>query len=216
MSPIDIRSDNWTYVLDEPTRILVVDDDPILCEFATVYLATPMTTIDTAADGEAALARLTAGDYDVVLVDIEMPRMDGFSLVERIRADARLGDMPVIMLTGHEDIASIDRAYQVGATSFVAKPVNWRQLSYQIRYVIRTTRKKHTRLHDDPAASMRISLEQIIARLDDLTGKIPSGCWPLSYDDIRSAREIAQRALATLSVKPDRSEAAQGEKNVAA
>ena len=141
---------------------------------------------------------------------------DGDDRHGRIRADARLGDMPVIMLTGHEDIASIDRAYQVGATSFVAKPVNWRQLSYQIRYVIRTTRKKHTRLHDDPAASMRISLEQIIARLDDLTGKIPSGCWPLSYDDIRSAREIAQRALATLSVKPDRSEAAQGEKNVAA
>src|SRR5215475_4626453 len=123
----------WTFVLDESTRILVVDDDPILREFARVHLATPFTTIDTAGDGEAALLRLRAEAYDVVLLDIEMPRLDGIGLLARMRADDALRRIPVIILTAHDDIASIDRAYQAGASSFTTKPVNWRQLSYHIR-----------------------------------------------------------------------------------
>ncbi len=81
---------------------------------------------------------LAKTSYDVALLDIEMPKLDGFSLLEEIRSDETLKQLRIIMLTGHDDIASIDRAYQLGADSFVTKPVNWRQLSYQIRYVIRT------------------------------------------------------------------------------
>jgi two-component system, sensor histidine kinase and response regulator len=121
-------------------RILVVDDDPILREFAIVHLATPAATIETACDGVAGRARLAKEHFDVLLLDIEMPRLDGFSLLQEIRADERLGRLPVIMLTGHDDIASIDRSYQLGANSFATKPVNWRQLSYQIRSIIRTNR----------------------------------------------------------------------------
>lgn len=134
------RTKRWEFVLDEPTRILVVDDDPILREFASVYLATPCTVIDTACDGVAARIRLDQNSYDVLLLDIEMPHLDGFSLLAGIRSDNRLRRLPVIMLTGHDDVASIDRAYQAGANSFATKPVNWRQLSYQIRYVIRGIR----------------------------------------------------------------------------
>src|SRR3954470_1791817 len=136
----DNRTTPWTFVLDEPLRILVVDDDPILREFASVYLSTPSATIDTACDGVAAGIRLGQASYDMLLLDIEMPHLDGFSLLEEIRSDERLRHLPVIMLTGHDDIASIDRAYQVGANSFATKPVNWRQLSYHLRYVVRTSR----------------------------------------------------------------------------
>jgi DNA-binding response OmpR family regulator len=139
MAATDQRSVPWTFVLDEPTSILVVDDDPILREFATVHLGTPFTSIDTACDGTAALARLKEASYDVVLLDIEMPRLDGLSLLHEIRSDKSLSALPVIMLTGNDDIASIDRAYHLGANSFATKPVNWRQLSYQIRYVLRTS-----------------------------------------------------------------------------
>ena len=66
-----------------------------------------------------------------------MPELDGFGLLATIRADAALGKLPVMMLTGHEDIASIDRAFTLGANAFAPKPVNWRLLSYQIRYVLR-------------------------------------------------------------------------------
>lgn len=139
-NPTDNRAARWTYVLDEPMRILVVDDDPILREFAGVYLATPSVTIDTASDGVAARIRLGQNPYDVLLLDIEMPHLDGLSLLRDIRSNNELRHLPVIMLTGHDDINSIDRAYQAGANSFATKPVNWRQLSYQIRYVIRASR----------------------------------------------------------------------------
>ncbi len=141
MSTSESQSTEWTFVLDEPTRILVVDDDPILCEFASVHLSTPATTIDCVGDGATALAVLERREApDIVLLDIEMPGFDGFALLERIRADERLKDLPVVMLTSHEDIGSIDRAYRLGATSFATKPVNWRQLSYHLRYVLRASR----------------------------------------------------------------------------
>src|SRR5712671_7531565 len=145
MTAADTRAIPWTFVLDEPLRILVVDDDPILREFASVYLATPAATIETACDGAAARIRLGQADFDMLLLDIEMPQLDGFSLLKDIRSDERLRHLPVIMLTGHDDVASIDRAYQVGANSFATKPVNWRQLSYQIRYVVRTNRAEGLR-----------------------------------------------------------------------
>ena len=132
MAIADNRSTPWTFVLDEPTRILVVDDDPILREFASVYLGTPFTTIDTACDGAAARTRLAETSYDIAILDIEMPRLDGLSLLTEIRSSETLRLLPVIMLTGHDDITSIDRAYHIGANSFASKPVNWRQLSYQI------------------------------------------------------------------------------------
>ena len=147
MALAENRQTPWTFVLDEPTRILVVDDDPILREFASVYLATPYTSIDTACDGVAARIQLGQASYDILLLDIEMPQLDGLSLLHEIRSDERLRHLPVLMLTGHDDIASIDRAYHTGANAFATKPVNWRQLSYQIRYVLRTSRLE--RLQDD-------------------------------------------------------------------
>jgi DNA-binding response OmpR family regulator len=131
---------SWAYVFDEPTRILVVDDDPILREFASVYLSTPAASVETVPNGSIALDRLLQDQFDIVLVDIEMPEMDGFELVRRVRAQPSLQHLPIVMLTGREDIRSIDRAYDLGASSFVTKPVNWRELAYQVRYVIRAGR----------------------------------------------------------------------------
>jgi two-component system sensor histidine kinase/response regulator len=136
----EIDKTAWSYVLDEPTRILVADDDPILCEFAIVHLSSPTAVIETAPDGAAALAMLNSDHFDLALVDIAMPSIDGFSLLQKIRAEPKLCHLPVMMLTGHEDIASVDRAYGLGANSFVTKPVNWRLLSYHIRYVLRNSR----------------------------------------------------------------------------
>ena len=136
-----VRKDKgWYFVLDEPVRVLVVDDDPLFREFASVHLATPVAVIETAADGVEAWDKLQGGAFDLVLVDIDMPRLDGYGLVERVRADPHLCFLPLVMVTGREDVVSIDRAFECGATSFVTKPVNWRQLSHQLRYVLRMGR----------------------------------------------------------------------------
>ena len=77
---------------------------------------------------------------DVVLLDIEMPRMDGFECLREMRADPRFAHTLVIVATGREDVAAVDRAFSEGATSFVVKPLNWRLLSHQIRYIYRSHR----------------------------------------------------------------------------
>ena len=125
------------YVLREAVRILFVDDDPILREFAVVNLASEHAVVDTAKDGVAALAAIEANTPDLVLLDLEMPTLDGFGVLKALRADPRWRDLPVIVVTGREDVEAVDRAFGAGATSFVVKPLNWRLLSHQLRYVHR-------------------------------------------------------------------------------
>jgi DNA-binding response OmpR family regulator len=129
------------YVLDDEARVLFVDDDPILREFAQVNLASPNTAIDVTCGGAEALEMLRVQAYDVVLLDLEMPGLDGFGTLEQIRADPILAHVPVIVQTGREDVEAIDRCFRLGATSFVMKPLNWRLLSYQVRYVLRAERQ---------------------------------------------------------------------------
>ena len=128
---------SFFYVLQDATRILFVDDDPIVREFAVVHLSTDKAQVTLAGDGEEALDRIAAERPEVVLLDLEMPRLDGFGVLARLRADPLTRDLPVIVVTGREDVAAIDRAFESGATSFLIKPINWRLLSYQIRYVLR-------------------------------------------------------------------------------
>lgn len=129
---------SFFYVLEDPVRILFVDDDPIMREFAVVHLSTDKAQITVASDGIEALRAVGEGEFDVVLMDLEMPNMDGFEALTRIRADERTRRLPVVVVTGREDVSAIDRAFQAGATSFLVKPINWRLLSYQVRYVHRT------------------------------------------------------------------------------
>jgi DNA-binding response OmpR family regulator len=178
MTVVSSRVTPWTFVLDEPVRVLVVDDDPILREFASVHLATPCATIDTACDVPDARTHLRNNDYDLVLLDIEMPGFDGFGLLGEIRASERLKHLPVIMLTGHDDIASIDRAYQIGANSFATKPVNWRQLSYQVRYVVRMSGRRKEPARGEAgtpklAGDALDSLRSAIDRADTLRDHLP-------------------------------------------
>ena len=131
---------SFFYVLDEGANLLFADDDPILREFAHVHLSTDSAEVLTAEDGEDAWEKLQAQPVDLLLVDLEMPRLDGFGLVRRLRADPRFALLPVIVVTGREDVAAIDRAFQSGATSFIVKPINWRLLSYQVRFTLRAHR----------------------------------------------------------------------------
>lgn len=130
----------FAYVLEEPARLLVVDDDPIIREFASVYLSTPVVEVEMACDGAEGLERLFGGGFDLVLTDIDMPNVTGFDLIRRARATPGFEHLPIVVATGREDVDSIDAAYRAGATSFVTKPLNWRLLSYQLRYVLRSSR----------------------------------------------------------------------------
>jgi CheY-like chemotaxis protein len=131
-----------TLVFDFPTRVLVVDDDPILLETARAYLSTRGAEVATVADGNAALELLHKREFDIALVDIEMPGLGGIELVACLRSDETLRHIPAIMLTVRTDDEAIDRAYKAGATSYLTKPVNWRQLAYQVQQVTRASRAR--------------------------------------------------------------------------
>jgi DNA-binding response OmpR family regulator len=147
------------YVLREPMRILFVDDDPILREFAIVNLSTEQAQVETAPDGAAALTAIEAQSPDLVLLDLEMPTMDGFSVLKALRASPKTRDLPVIVVTGREDVDAVDRAFGAGATSFVVKPLNWRLLSHQLRYVHRSAMNEKT------LAAERANAQAMVARM---------------------------------------------------
>ena len=128
------------YVLQDVRRILFVDDDPILREFAVVNLSTDQATVETAPDGAVALEAIEAAAPDIVLLDLEMPNLDGFEVLRQVRANPRHQFLPIVVVTGREDVEAVDRAFEAGATSFVVKPLNWRLLSHQLRYVHRAAR----------------------------------------------------------------------------
>ncbi len=121
----------------ERLRILITDDDPIQRAFGSAFLEKTAGVVETAESGEEGLKKLEAGAYDIALLDIDMPGMGGFETLRAIRANPKTRRLPVIIVTSREDVASIDKAYGLGASSFAIKPVNWTLLSYQLRYVVR-------------------------------------------------------------------------------
>jgi DNA-binding response OmpR family regulator len=133
----DRNSLPFQWVLSDDLTILCVDDDPIQREFCTVYLSTPTVTVETAESAEAALEILETRNFDAALFDVDMPGLSGIELVTKLRADPKFDDLPIMVVTGREDMVSIDQAYDAGATAFMCKPVNWRLLSHQIRFMIR-------------------------------------------------------------------------------
>ncbi len=161
-------------------RVLFVDDDPILREFALVHLSTDTAEVKAVGDGDEALAVLAHWPADIVLVDLEMPGLDGFEVLRQLGESGRLGDLPVIVVTGREDIAAIDRAYAAGATSFVSKPLNWRLLSYQIRYVRRACEAEQAartaaRAADHRLAELARQTSRLLSRATDANGNLDRG-----------------------------------------
>jgi PleD family two-component response regulator len=113
---------------------------PFCGSFAAVHLSTPTATVEGAPDGAEALRLLAAQPFDIAILDIDMPNLNGFELLENIRSTTATAHLPVIMLTSNEDIRSIDRAFMLGANSFLTKPVNWRLVSYNLKFVLRASR----------------------------------------------------------------------------
>lgn len=187
-------------VLDEGVRLLFADDDPILREFATVHLATEGGDVITAEDGEEAWTMLQHQPVDLLLVDLEMPKLDGFDLVQRLRATPRLASLPVIVVTGREDVSAIDRAFRAGATSFVSKPINWRLLSYQVRFVLRAqlAEASLSAAHagaGDQGLRFSESIRQLLNEGSELLNLAMAGDEPL--------RHAARRYAATLQALSD-------------
>lgn len=114
-------------------RILVVDDDPITRQVVSEILLSEGYETVTLSSGEVALEWLSGQRPDAVLLDIELPEVDGIGVLSRMRESPRLQTVPIIMLTGHPDDAIVDTIYRAGADDFVTKPITRAALSGRLR-----------------------------------------------------------------------------------
>jgi DNA-binding response OmpR family regulator len=205
------------FVEFEPARVLVADDDPILREFAMVHLATPTVEVEVAEDGVVALERLQNSKFDIALIDLDMPRMDGFELIERIRWHEALKHLPIVVVTGREDMMAVDRAFALGATSFVVKPLNWRLLSHQLAYVLRNARAEGSvrgqldalkKVNDLKDRILRLARQKITGPLNDILECAQAIETQSAAPEIHaSLRKIAEASVALTRVHADMGEA---------
>ena len=116
---------------------LIIDDDPTIRLIASRTLTASGLRVVVANDAEQGLDTFHREQPDVVLMDVMMPGMDGYAAVEHLRASPGGHHVPVLMLTGLDDLESINRAYEAGATDFISKPINWGVLGHRVRYILR-------------------------------------------------------------------------------
>jgi diguanylate cyclase (GGDEF)-like protein len=155
---------------DEKPLVLVADDDEMQRFLITEALEAADFRVEVVADGKAAIERAETLRPDVIVLDVVMPVMDGFAVCRALRS-LPIGDgLPIVMATGQDDLDSIGRAYDAGATDFIAKPINWTLLRHRIRYVYRAG----STLKQLRASEARLAEAQQIAQL---------GSWEWTSDD---------------------------------
>jgi diguanylate cyclase (GGDEF)-like protein len=125
-----------------PPQVLLVDDDEVNLLMVAAALRERGFSVAQVSSGEEALRRLTEVAPDVLVLDALMPGLDGFETCRAVRLRTGLQALPVLMLTGLDDDASISRAYEAGATDFFVKSSQWNLLAGRLRYLLRASRTR--------------------------------------------------------------------------
>jgi PAS domain S-box-containing protein len=147
---------------DRPV-VLVVDDDLALLFLAREALEQDGFTVEETADGIQAITVFERVRPDLVLLDVNLPGADGFSVCATLRGTPEGANVPIVMMTAPDDVRAIHRAYEVGATDFITKPLLWTLLGYRLRYVLRSSRTaEYLR-----SSRARLAQAQSIARVGD-------------------------------------------------
>jgi DNA-binding response OmpR family regulator len=125
-------------LLAAPTgkRILVVDDETSIVRLLKVNLERQGFRVDTAENGAQAFACLAAGSHDLLITDIMMPEMDGMELIEAVRQDPDLRDLPIVLLTQKSDERDVLAGYTRGADMYLNKPFNPAELNLVVRRLL--------------------------------------------------------------------------------
>jgi CheY-like chemotaxis protein len=135
---LDEQAPSPPRIPQQPTpRILIVDDDPVVRSLMRDTLEDDGFVVAEAEDGVQACRICEDEVPSLLIVDAVMPNMDGFELCRALRERLATRHIPILMATGLDDHGSIARAYDAGATDFIAKPLNWLILHHRIRYILR-------------------------------------------------------------------------------
>ncbi len=151
--------------------ILIVDDDQAVRELVREALQYSDFSVMEARNGAQAVAAFESHRPDLVLMDVMMPEMDGFHACAALRRLPGGDGTPILMLTGLDDIESVKKAYEAGATDFASKPINLFVLSHRIRYMLRAKRN----LDELRTSEARLASAQRIAHLGNWERDLVTG-----------------------------------------
>lgn len=112
--------------------VLVVDDSDAIRKFISFALRAEGYTVITAQDGLEALEKMLRDRVDLVITDLNMPKLDGFGLVRAIREDREQGSIPIIILSSLNDTQDIDQGRRLGADSYLTKPFDPKRIQYEV------------------------------------------------------------------------------------
>lgn len=137
-----ISEEDSTAGLLKETRILVVDDSPDNQLLMRLFLESAGALVDSAGDGEEAISKATSRDYDIILMDIQMPRVDGLQATKRLRSKGY--DRPILALTAHAMKEEIDRSLEAGCNEHIIKPIaRLTLLAMAKKYLSRQSKPTH-------------------------------------------------------------------------
>ena len=178
---MNVRAELIADDLPEQPRVLLVDDDEVNLLLTCVALREKGFTLTEATSGEAAIRVLADWLPDIVVLDALMPGLDGFATCRELRTLPGFESLPVLMLTGLDDDASITRAYEAGATDFFVKSTQWSLLAGRLRYLLRASR---TRVELERSKS-RLARAQDLARMGSFEWRRDHGGPLLSLEGLR-------------------------------
>ncbi|HEX5311589.1 putative bifunctional diguanylate cyclase/phosphodiesterase [Aquabacterium sp.] len=166
---------------EQQPRVLLVDDDEVNLLLTSIALRERGFSITEASSGEQALRLIPECTPDVVVLDAVMPGLDGFATCLELRQLPGYESVPVLMLTGLDDEASITRAYEVGATDFFVKCNQWSLLAGRLRYLLRASR---TRVELERSKA-KLARAQDLARMGSFDWRRGAGDLVFSLEGMR-------------------------------
>jgi DNA-binding response OmpR family regulator len=134
-------------------HILVIDDDAELCRLLSRFLGAEGYSVQTVQTSGLGIERAVSGDFDLVVLDVMLPEMDGFEVLRRMRAKS---STPVLMLTARGDDLDRILGLEMGADDYLPKPFNTRELSARVRAILRRANTATANVALSEAASIRI------------------------------------------------------------
>jgi len=123
--------------MSQTSRILIADDNQANCELLEAYLADLDFTVDFAVDGQDTLDKVQSFQPDLILLDIMMPKLNGFEVCQQIKSDPELKRTMILMVTALNERGDIERAVQAGTDDFLSKPVNQIELVKRVENMLK-------------------------------------------------------------------------------
>ena len=146
---------------DNQATVLLIDDDQTLHLWANRNLPEAGFNIISCLGGNEGISKFNESTPNVVIIDIEMPGLDGLETCANIRKLANGKNTPIIIMTVTEDPQKIAQAYAAGATDFVTKPINWKVLAHRLHFMV----KANDNLQRLMQSELRLSKANTMARL---------------------------------------------------